>query len=184
MKRSGQVGLMLMGGAAFAATFAGGVGYLAWQKPSHAAQPQAAAAAQNCTTRPDGTQNCQPTQRGFAYYLLPRFIYGGSSTSVGNAPAPQPAAFASNAPVSPQPAAFTNNAPTSTPQAVTASNSSHPAAAISPSRSPEAASIALTKQPLARLFRHRLLIAAASARPQKAARIAPPPPSAKSAACS
>lgn len=126
MKRSGQVGLMLMGGAAFAATFAGGVGYLAWQKPSHAAQPQAAAAAQNCTTRPDGTQNCQPTQRGFAYYLLPRFIYGGSSTSVGNAPAPQPAAFASNAPVSPQPAAFTTNSAPSAPQAVSASNSSTP----------------------------------------------------------
>jgi len=148
MKRSGQVGLMLMGGAAFAATFAGGVGYLAWQKPGHAAQPQAAAAAQNCTTRPDGTQNCQPTQRGFAYYLLPRFIYGGSSTSVGNAPAPQPAASASNAPVLPQPAAFTNNAP-SAPQAVSASNSSTPRAQPSSSfnGAPKPQAVALTNNP-------------------------------------
>ena len=43
MKRSGNVGLVLMGGAAFAATFAGGMAYFAWQKPSHAAQPQTAA---------------------------------------------------------------------------------------------------------------------------------------------
>ena len=150
MKRSGQVGLMLMGGAAFAATFAGGVGYLAWQKPSHAAQPQAAAAAQNCTTRPDGTQNCQPTQRGFAYYLLPRFIFGGSSTSVANVPAPQPAAFASNAPVSPQPAAFTNNAP-SAPQAVSASSSSmpRPQPTSSYNGAPKPQAVALTNDPRA-----------------------------------
>ena len=84
MKRSGNVGLVLMGGAVFAATFAAGTAYFAWQKPSHAAQPQAAAAAaQTCTTRPDGTQNCQPARRGFAYYLFPSF---GSSASVSSAP--------------------------------------------------------------------------------------------------
>jgi hypothetical protein len=84
MKRSGNVGLVLMGGAVFAATFAAGTAYLAWQKPSHAAQPQAAAAAvaasaQNCTTRPDGTRNCEPARRSFAYYLFPSF--GSSSAS-------------------------------------------------------------------------------------------------------
>lgn len=84
MKRSGNVGLVLMGGVAFAATFAAGTAYFAWQKPSHAAQPQAAAAAapaQNCTTRPDGTQNCQPARRGFAYYLFPSFSYGSSASA-------------------------------------------------------------------------------------------------------
>lgn len=79
MKRSGQVGLVLMGAATFVATFAAGTAYFAWQKPSHAAQP-----VQECTPR-DGTQNCQPTQRGFAYYLYPRYFSGwswsGSSTA-------------------------------------------------------------------------------------------------------
>jgi hypothetical protein len=89
MKRSGNVGLVLMGGAAFAATFAAGMAYFAWQKPSHAAQPQAAAPAQNCTTRPDGTQNCQPARRGFAYYLFPSFSYG-SSASASSAPESKP----------------------------------------------------------------------------------------------
>ena len=97
MKRSGNVGLVLMGGVAFAATFAGGMAYLGWQKPSHAAQPQAAAAAQTCTTRPDGTQNCQPARRGFTYYLFPSF---GSSASASSAPDPkartQSAALTSN----------------------------------------------------------------------------------------
>jgi hypothetical protein len=83
MKRSGNVGLVLMGGVAFAATFAGGMAYLGWQKPSHA-QPQAA--AQTCTTRPDGTQDCQPARRSFAYYLFPSF---GSSASASSAPDPK-----------------------------------------------------------------------------------------------
>jgi hypothetical protein len=98
MKRSGNVGLVLMGGAAFAATFAAGTAYFAWQKPSHAAQPQAAAAAQSCTARSDGTQNCQPARRGFAYYLFPSF---GSSASASSAPDPkaktQTAALTGNA---------------------------------------------------------------------------------------
>ena len=97
MKRSGNVGLVLMGGAVFAATFAAGTAYFAWQKPSHAAQPQAAAApAQTCTTRPDGTQNCQPARRSFAYYLFPSF----GSSSASSAPDPkartQSAALTSN----------------------------------------------------------------------------------------
>jgi hypothetical protein len=92
--------LVLMGGVAFAATFAAGTAYFAWQKPSHAAQPQAAAApAQTCTARPDGTQNCQPARRGFAYYLFPSFSYG-SSASASSAPDPkartQSAALTSN----------------------------------------------------------------------------------------
>ena len=81
MKRSGQVGLVLMGAATFVATFAAGTAYFAWQKPSHAAE--ATQAAQTCTPRPDGTQNCEPTRRGFAYYLYPRYFHGwswGSST--------------------------------------------------------------------------------------------------------
>jgi hypothetical protein len=101
MKRSGNVGLVLMGGAVFAATFAAGSAYLAWQKPSHAAQPQTAAAAaaapaQNCTTRPDGTRNCEPARRSFAYYLFPSF----GSSSASSAPDPkartQTAALTSN----------------------------------------------------------------------------------------
>ena len=99
MKRSGNVGLVLMGGVAFAATFAAGTAYFAWQKPSHAAQPQAAAAAQTCTARPDGAQNCQPARRGFAYYLFPSFSYG-SSANASSAPDPkaktQTAALTSN----------------------------------------------------------------------------------------
>ena len=88
----------MMGGAAFAATFAGGMAYFAWQKPSQAAQAQPQAAAQSCAPRPDGTQNCQPAQRSFAYYLLPRYFYGWS-TSASGAPEPrrtQSAALTSN----------------------------------------------------------------------------------------
>src|SRR5688572_29324949 len=107
MKRSGNVGLVLMGGAAFAATFAAGMAYFAWQKPSHAAQSQAAASTQNCTTRPDGTQNCQPVRRGFAYYLFPTFSYG-SSASASSASAAQPRG---------QSAALTSNSRAYTPAA-------------------------------------------------------------------
>ena len=98
MKRSENVGLVVMGGAAFAATFAVGMTYVAWQKP--AAQPQAVASAQNCTTRPDGTQSCQRTQRGFMYFLLPSWGSGGTSTAQA-----KPA----------QSAALTGNARASTP---------------------------------------------------------------------
>lgn len=74
MKRSGNVGLVLMGGAAFAATFAAGMTCFALQKPSHAA---AAQSVQSCTPQP-GTQNCEPARRGFAYYFYPRFTSGWS----------------------------------------------------------------------------------------------------------
>jgi len=75
MKRSGNAGLIVMSAAAFAATFAGGMAYLAWQKPSHAAGAQA---AQSCAQRSDGTQNCPPERRGMAYYFYPRFVHGWS----------------------------------------------------------------------------------------------------------
>jgi hypothetical protein len=81
MKRSENVGLVMMGGAAFAATFAVGMAYYAWQKPANAAQPQAAAAAQKCTTRPDGTQSCEPARRGFSYSLFPTWGSSGSTTT-------------------------------------------------------------------------------------------------------
>src|SRR6185295_6978904 len=76
MKRSGNVALVLMGGAAFAATFAAGMTYFAWQKPSHAAGA-VAQPAQSCTPQP-GTQTCEPARRGFAYYFYPRFTSGWS----------------------------------------------------------------------------------------------------------
>src|SRR5258705_3471177 len=80
MKRSENVGLMLMGGAAFAATFAGGMTYFAMQKPSHAA----AQSAQACTPRSDGTQNCS-AQRGFTYYFYPsHWSWGGGSSADPN----------------------------------------------------------------------------------------------------
>ena len=83
MKRSENVGLVVMGAAAFAATFAGGMAYVAWQKPAQAAQAQTVA-DQRCTTRSDGTQDCQPQRRGFVYYLVPQYFHGwswGGSTS-------------------------------------------------------------------------------------------------------
>lgn len=120
---------MVMGAAAFTATF--GSVYAYRQPPTSLAQPQSAA-AQNCTTNPDGTQTCQP-RRSFAYYLLPSFITGGSSA---NAPAPrsQPAAFANNAPA-PQ-AAAVNNLAAPKPQ---------PAAYSAPPPKPQSA--ALTSSP-------------------------------------
>jgi len=94
MKRSENVGLVMMGGAAFAATFAAGMTYHAWQKPSHAGQPQAA--AQTCTQRPDGTQSCEPARRGFTYYLFPSWGSSGSA-SASEAKRTSSAALTSNA---------------------------------------------------------------------------------------
>lgn len=76
MKRSENVGLMLMGGAVFAATFAGGMTYLAMQRPSHAAQ--------TCTTAANGTQTCQQTSRGFTAFFYPS--YWSRSGSAAAAP--------------------------------------------------------------------------------------------------
>jgi hypothetical protein len=78
MKRSGQVGLVLMGAATFAATFAGGMAYFAWQKPSHAAQAQPVTDQQSCTPRADGTRPCEPQRRSFTYYFYPRWVHGWS----------------------------------------------------------------------------------------------------------
>jgi len=75
MKRSGDVGLVVMGAAGFAATFAGGLAYSAWQKPSQAVGTQS---AQNCAQDSDGAQNCQPERRSMAYYFYPRFVHGWS----------------------------------------------------------------------------------------------------------
>jgi hypothetical protein len=75
MKRSENVGLMVMGGAVFAATFAGGMTYMAMQRPSHAAQA--------CTPAPN-TQSCQPASRGFTYYIYPG--HWGSSATTAVAP--------------------------------------------------------------------------------------------------
>jgi hypothetical protein len=96
MKRSGQVGLVVMGVAAFAGTYASVAAYRASTAPQ--------SAAQTCTTRPDGTQSCEPTRRGFSYYLIPHFMAGSSSAAAAT-PKPQAAAFAS------QPAALTASAP-------------------------------------------------------------------------
>jgi len=96
MKRSGNVGLVVMGAAAFAATFAGGMAYFAWQKPSHAAGAQA---AQSCAQRSDGTQDCQPERRGYAYYFYPRWVSGwswGASSSSEPRSKPQTAALSNN----------------------------------------------------------------------------------------
>jgi hypothetical protein len=78
MKRSENVSLVLMGAAAFAATFGGGMAYFAL-KPGHAAQPDMQTEAvvdQRCTTRVDGTRDCEPQRRGVAYYFYPRFTSG------------------------------------------------------------------------------------------------------------
>ena len=87
MKRSDNVGLMMMGGAAFAATFAVGMAYLAWQKPATPRQPQAAAAAQNCTTRPDGARNC-PAGHGAVLLLLSSLFHVRRLGEQGRAEAP------------------------------------------------------------------------------------------------
>lgn len=108
MKRSGQVGLVLMGAATFVATFAGGVAYFGWQKQSHAAQGQSAASEQNCMPRPDGTRNCEPQRRGMAYYFYPRWVSGwswGWSSSPEPYARTQSAALSNNSRTYPSPSA-------------------------------------------------------------------------------
>jgi hypothetical protein len=134
MKRSGQVGLAVMGVAAFAATYASVAAYRSAPAPMGGAQ----SAAQTCTTRPDGTQNCEPARRGFAYYLLPNFMYG-SSSGTSSAPKPQSAALAGHAPgptqgsvaapppaAKVQPAALTTSAPASAPKPATLTYAARP----------------------------------------------------------
>jgi len=95
MKRSENVGLMLMGGAVFAATFAGGMTYMSLQRPSY---------AQSCMPAPNGTQTCQPTSRGFTYFFYPS--HWGSSGSATAAKPQQQAALTSTS----RPAATTVSA--------------------------------------------------------------------------
>jgi len=94
VKRSENVGLAVMGAAVFAATFAGGMAYSAWQKPNQAA-PAQAVADQRCTTRSDGTQDCQPQRRGFVYYLVPSYFHGWSWGGSGSKPVAREAALVS-----------------------------------------------------------------------------------------
>ena len=83
MKRSEHVSLAFMGVAAFAATFASATLYMA--------KPGTAQSAQSCTTRPDGTQNCE--RRGFSYFLF----HGWSGSSPAEPKKTQGAALISNA---------------------------------------------------------------------------------------
>jgi hypothetical protein len=55
------------------------------------AKPGASQSAQSCTTRPDGTQNCE--RRGFSTYLF----HGWSGNSSAEPPKTQGAALISNA---------------------------------------------------------------------------------------
>jgi hypothetical protein len=82
MKRSEHVSLAMMGVAAFAATFASATLYMA--------KPGASQSAQSCTTRPDGTQNCE--RRGFSSYLF----HGWSSSGSAEPQKTQGAALTSN----------------------------------------------------------------------------------------
>ena len=68
MKRSEHVSLAFMGVAAFAATFASATLYMA--KPG--------TSAQSCTTRPEGTQNCE--RRASSFYLFHGW-WGSSSAA-------------------------------------------------------------------------------------------------------
>jgi hypothetical protein len=81
MKRSENVSLAFMGVAAFAATFASATLYMA--KPG--------TSAQSCTTRPDGTQNCE--RRGSSYFLF----HGWSGSSSAAPQKAQGVALISNA---------------------------------------------------------------------------------------
>lgn len=96
MKRSENVGLIVMGGAAFAVTFAAGMTYFAWQKPSQAApQPVQAAAqpAQSCAqqsrSNSGANQNCQTPRSGFAYYLYPTWSSGSTTGSSSSSSEPR-----------------------------------------------------------------------------------------------
>ncbi len=151
MKRSSQVGLAIMGVAAFGATYASVAAYRASPAPMSS---QPAAAAQTCTTRPDGTQNCEPARRGFAYYLLPSFMFG-SASHTSSAQKPQGAAFASHAPVPthgsvaapPPPAAKVQ--PTALTTSVPPAAKVQPAAltASAPAAAPKPAALTYTARP-------------------------------------
>ncbi|TMJ01159.1 MAG: hypothetical protein E6G97_17585 [Alphaproteobacteria bacterium] len=105
MKRSGSVGLVVMGAAAFAATFAGGMAYFAWQKPSHAAQAQSAPAQPDCAPRSDGMRTCEPQRRSFSYYVYPHWVRGWSWGWGSSYSQTQTAALSNNSRASSPPAA-------------------------------------------------------------------------------
>jgi hypothetical protein len=106
VKRSENVGLVLMGATAFAATFAAGMAYFAWQKPSQAAQAQAVT-AESCAARSDN-QNCQPERRGYASYLYPRFSGCSWGWSSGSEPRTREVALTNGRSLSASPGASSN----------------------------------------------------------------------------
>lgn len=73
MKRSGTMGLVLMGTAAFAATFAGGAAYM------HLSTPAGVAQAANCKPRADGA--CEPQARRGGFAFIPAFFGWRSASS-------------------------------------------------------------------------------------------------------
>jgi hypothetical protein len=74
MKRSASLGLVVMGAAAFTASFAGGSAFLAWQNPAQSLA---------CTSRPDGTQACSTTRTpaGIARYVHVSLFPGNSAAT-------------------------------------------------------------------------------------------------------
>jgi hypothetical protein len=89
MKRSASLGLVVMGAAAFTATFAGGSAFMAWRNPAQ---------SQTCVPRPDGTQACTPTRTpaGVARYVHVALFPGSSAAATppvraADAAAPAPA---------------------------------------------------------------------------------------------
>ncbi len=142
MKRSGSVALVLMGAATFAATFAGGMAYFAWQKPSHAAPrspPQA-----NRPARRDRTARRTASRSGAA--MPTTSIRAGSPAGRGVR--------------------------------------AHRASRVRARRRPRSRALRRAIHATTRRQPRATPCAAASDRPQAAARIARPPPAAKLAACS
>ena len=88
MKRSENVGLMVMGGAVFAATFAGGMTYMAMQRPSYAAQ--------TCTPAPRHAE--LPAGLARLHLLLSIRVNWGSSASTNAKPQQQAALTSTSRP--------------------------------------------------------------------------------------
>jgi hypothetical protein len=75
MKRSSNISLVVMATFAFAASFAGGTAFLAWQKPGP---------GQNCTTAPDGTRTC--ASGGYGRYFGYSVLSGRTATAAPATP--------------------------------------------------------------------------------------------------
>ena len=71
MKRSENVGLVVMGGAAFAATFAAGMAYFAGR--SRAMRGSRKRRRRPARRAPTARRTAKPARRGFTYYLFPRW---------------------------------------------------------------------------------------------------------------